>query len=78
MKNIIFIIFQKTWHKKFCQLFNASRYGIERLEIYDSQEEAVNHQLTQRIITLEACVKISRSNQPNVFTVNTISFFQFL
>ncbi|XP_043465390.1 uncharacterized protein LOC122500497 [Leptopilina heterotoma] len=63
---------KKSWHKKFCQLFRASNYGIDRLEIYDNQDEALT-QLTQRIITLEACVKIAPINQPNVFTVVTKS-----
>ncbi|OXU22664.1 hypothetical protein TSAR_016240 [Trichomalopsis sarcophagae] len=62
---------KKTWHKKFCQIFRASKYGIQRLEIYDNQEEAITQQHTQRIITLEACVKIAPSNQPHVFTLVT-------
>ncbi|XP_012281461.1 docking protein 3 [Orussus abietinus] len=62
---------KKTWHKKYCQLFQASKYGIERLEIYDNQDEAVSQQHSPRIITLEACIKISPSNQPRVFTVVT-------
>ena len=65
----MFCFFQKTWHKKFCQLFKASKFGIERLEIYDNQDEALSQQHTQRIVTLEACIKISPSNQLNVFTV---------
>ena len=70
---MVFVFLQKSWHKKFCQLFKASSYGIDRLEIYDNQDEALSHQVTQRIITLEACVKITPSNQPNVFTVSCLS-----
>ncbi|XP_066582478.1 docking protein 3 [Prorops nasuta] len=62
---------KKTWHKKYCQLFKASKYGIERVEIYDNHEEAVLQVHSPRIITLEACVKIAPSNQPHVFTVFT-------
>ncbi|XP_058800212.1 uncharacterized protein LOC131669395 [Phymastichus coffea] len=62
---------KKTWHKKFCQIFRASNYGIQRLEIYDNQDEAASQQHTQRIITLEACVKIAPSAQTNVFTLVT-------
>ncbi|XP_043276422.1 fibroblast growth factor receptor substrate 2 [Venturia canescens] len=62
---------KKTWHKKFCQIFKASKYGIERLEIYDSQDEILSQQHSPRILTLEACIKISSSNQPRVFTVVT-------
>ncbi|XP_046432872.1 docking protein 3 [Neodiprion fabricii] len=62
---------KKTWHKKFCQLFKPSKIGIKRLEVFDSQEEAVSQPHSSKIITLEACVKIAPSNQPNVFTVVT-------
>lgn len=66
--SILFL--QKTWQKKFCQIFNASKYGIERLEIFDSQEEVLSQQHSPRILTLEACVKIAPSNQPRVFAVS--------
>ncbi|KAL7292191.1 hypothetical protein TKK_0014145 [Trichogramma kaykai] len=62
---------KKTWHKKFCQIFKASKYGIQRLEIHESQEDASPLQHNQKIITLEACVKISPSNQLHVFTLLT-------
>ncbi|KAJ8687100.1 hypothetical protein QAD02_022894 [Eretmocerus hayati] len=62
---------KKSWHKKFCQIFKASKYGIQRLEIYENQEEALTQQHTQRIVTLEACVKIAPSSQPNVLTLHT-------
>lgn len=65
-----FFILQKTWHKRYCQLFKASKYGIERLEIYDNLDEALSQQHSPRIITLEACVKIAPINQPHVFTVS--------
>ncbi|XP_046750208.1 docking protein 1 [Diprion similis] len=62
---------KKTWHKKFCQLCKPSKMGIKRLEIFDSQDEALSQPHSPKIITLEACVKIAPSNQPNVFTVVT-------
>ncbi|XP_014205535.1 uncharacterized protein LOC106637316 [Copidosoma floridanum] len=64
---------KKSWYKKYCQIFKPSKYGIQRLEIYDSQEEALTQQHTQRIITLEACIKISLSSQPLTFTLVTKS-----
>ncbi|GAB1865233.1 Docking protein 2 [Camponotus japonicus] len=64
---------KKTWHKKFCQLFRTSNYGIKRVEIYDSQEEAILQSHSPRIITLDACIKIAPSNQSHVFTVVTKS-----
>ncbi|XP_029163821.1 docking protein 2 [Nylanderia fulva] len=64
---------KKTWHKRFCQLFRTSNYGIKRVEIYDNQEEAVLQSHTPRIITLDACIKIAPSNQSHVFIVVTKS-----
>nr|XP_034179475.1 docking protein 1-like isoform X1 [Osmia lignaria] len=64
---------KKTWHKRFCQLFRTSNYGIKRVEIYDNQEEAVLQLHAPRIITLDACIKIAPSNQSHVFTVVTKS-----
>ncbi|XP_012536820.1 docking protein 3 [Monomorium pharaonis] len=64
---------KKTWHKRFCQLFRTSNYGIKRIEIYDSQEEAILQSHSPRIITLDACIKIAPSNQSHVFTVVTKS-----
>ncbi|KAK0089104.1 hypothetical protein PV325_009135 [Microctonus aethiopoides] len=62
---------KKTWHKKYCQLFKASKSGIERLEIWDSPDDYLNPLSLPRIITLEACIKIGPSNQPKVFAVVT-------
>ncbi|CAK9824581.1 Docking protein 2 [Anthophora retusa] len=64
---------KKSWHKRFCQLFRTSNYGIKRVEIYDNQEEAVLQLHTPRIITLDTCIKIAPSNQSHVFTVVTKS-----
>ncbi|XP_076174807.1 docking protein homolog isoform X2 [Ptiloglossa arizonensis] len=64
---------KKTWHKRFCQLFRTSNYGIKRVEIYDNQEEAILQLHSPRIITLDACIKIAPSNQSHVFNVVTKS-----
>ncbi|KAL0103137.1 hypothetical protein PUN28_017457 [Cardiocondyla obscurior] len=64
---------KKTWHKRFCQLFRTSNYGIKRVEIYDSQEEAILQSHSPRIVTLDACIKIAPSNQSHVFKVVTKS-----
>lgn len=66
-------ILKKTWHKRYCQLFRTSNYGIKRVEIYDNQEEAILQSHSPRIITLDACIKIAPSNQSHVFTVVTKS-----
>lgn len=66
----MFFVLQKSWHKRFCQLFRTSNYGIKRVEIYDNQEEAILQLHAPRIITLDACIKIAPSNQSHVFTVS--------
>lgn len=64
---------KKSWHKKYCQLFRSSKNGIERLEVFDNEEE-VSKNTTIRIITLENCIKImqdAQKHQPNVFAIVT-------
>ncbi|KAK9509371.1 hypothetical protein O3M35_006703 [Rhynocoris fuscipes] len=53
---------KKKWQKKFCQLFSASICGIERLEIYENEEDASKN-VSVPIITLENCIKISQDTQ---------------
>ncbi|XP_046658337.1 docking protein 2 isoform X2 [Homalodisca vitripennis] len=65
---------KKSWQRKYCKLYKASKYGIERLEVFDSEEEAMKTSLMP-IITLENCIKITedtqKHNQPHVFLVVT-------
>nr|CAD7394024.1 unnamed protein product [Timema cristinae] len=64
---------KKSWHKKFCQVFKPSKRGIERLEVFDSEDDTGTN-TSLRIITLENCVKITpdaQKHQLNVFTIVT-------
>ena len=72
----IVTVLQKSWHKRFCQLFRTSNYGIKRVEIYDNQEEAVLQLHSPRIITLDTCIKIAPSNQTHVFIVSSVLVFE--
>lgn len=66
---------KKSWHKKYCQLFKCSKHGIDRLEVFDSEEE-VGKTSSNIIITLENCIKImqdAQKHQSNVFVVITKS-----
>lgn len=64
---------KKSWQKKYCQLFRRSKNGVDRLEVFDSEDD-VGRTSSNVIITLENCVKISQDaqkHQPNVFAVIT-------
>ncbi|KAM3958437.1 docking protein homolog [Aphomia sociella] len=67
---------KKTWQQKYCILFNASKQGIERLEIYEHKEEVTTGAIP-KIITLENCIKITHSS-PNTITILTKSHTQQL
>ncbi|EEB18388.1 Docking protein, putative, partial [Pediculus humanus corporis] len=61
----------------YCHLYKASKYGIERLEFFDNEDEA-NSCTSGRFITLENCVKIipdPQKLQPNVVTRTTSYHF---
>uniref|UniRef100_A0A8D8SU22 Docking protein 3 n=1 Tax=Cacopsylla melanoneura TaxID=428564 RepID=A0A8D8SU22_9HEMI len=65
-----FILVSKPWQKKFCRLYHSSKQGIERLEIFENEDDLKN--LT--ILTLENCIKICEDvvkNQNHVFVVVT-------
>lgn len=67
---------QKNWQQKYCILFNSSKQGIERLEIYDNKDD-VSTGAIPKIITLENCIKITHSS-PNIITILTKSHTQQL
>lgn len=67
---------KKNWQQKYCILYNASKQGIERLEIYDSKDDVTSSAIP-KIITLENCVKITHSS-PNTITILTKSHTQQL
>ncbi|KAI5646052.1 PTB domain (IRS-1 type) domain-containing protein [Phthorimaea operculella] len=67
---------KKNWQLKYCILYNASKQGIERLEIYDHKEEVTSGAIP-KIVTLENCIKIAHSS-PNTITILTKSCTQQL
>ncbi|XP_014367071.2 docking protein 2 [Papilio machaon] len=65
---------KKNWQQKHCILYNASKQGIERLEIYDNKEDVTTGSIP-KIITLENCIKITHSS-PNTITILSKSYTQ--
>ncbi|XP_030021040.2 uncharacterized protein LOC115440746 [Manduca sexta] len=65
---------KKNWQQKHCILFNSSKQGIERLEIYDNKDDVTSGAIP-KIITLENCIKITHSS-PNTITILTKSCTQ--
>ncbi|XP_018324003.1 docking protein 2 [Agrilus planipennis] len=65
------LLIKKSWQQKFCVLYKASKFGIERLEIYDTVDDATaSKNCSTRIITLENCVKIVQKS-PTFITIIT-------
>ncbi|KAL1461843.1 hypothetical protein WDU94_013710 [Cyamophila willieti] len=63
-----FILVSKPWQKKFCRLYCSSKQGIERLEIFENEDDLKN----LSILTLENCIKICEDavkNQNHAFAV---------
>ncbi|BET01571.1 PTB domain (IRS-1 type) [Nesidiocoris tenuis] len=58
------LVLKKKWQKKYCVLYSFSNHGIERLELYDHEDDASKKSCT-KLITLENCVKISLDPQKN-------------
>lgn len=56
---------QKSWQNKYCRLFKSSKFGIERLEVYDSVDSK-----EYKIITLENCIKVN-GKTPTSFSITT-------
>ncbi|CAG2118540.1 unnamed protein product, partial [Medioppia subpectinata] len=61
---------KKSWQKKYYVLYKSSRQGIQRLEVFDSEDQYVKQHNCLRIIPLSDCVKVApmpQKQQPNVF-----------
>ncbi|XP_023021045.2 docking protein homolog [Leptinotarsa decemlineata] len=58
-------LLKKSWQQRYCLIFKASKFGRERLEVYESVDSKES-----KIITLEDCIKIN-SKSPTTFGVTT-------
>ncbi|XP_060524450.1 docking protein 2 [Cylas formicarius] len=61
------LLLKKSWQRKFCVLFKSSKFGIARLEIYESTDTKSGQ---PKIITLENVIKITIKS-PTSFSVLT-------
>ncbi|CAL1279126.1 unnamed protein product [Larinioides sclopetarius] len=64
---------KKTWMKRYCALYEASNHGIQRMELFETEDAYVKRN-PSKIIPLTDCWKVSplpQKNQPNVFEVTT-------
>ncbi|KAB0802942.1 hypothetical protein PPYR_05128 [Photinus pyralis] len=72
------LLIKKTWHQRFCQLYKASKFGIERLEIYDGVDEnSITKNSSSRIITLENCVKIAQKHETAFQLITKTASYEF-
>ncbi|EEZ97502.1 docking protein 2 [Tribolium castaneum] len=62
------LLMKKSWQQKYCYLYKASKFGIERLEIYDSPDKSKGPPV--RIITLKNCIKLTPEADTR-FTITT-------
>nr|WAK97186.1 docking protein 2 [Colaphellus bowringi] len=58
-------LLKKSWQQKYCLLFKASKFGVERLEVYDAADSK-----EYKIITLENCIKV-HSKSSTLFGITT-------
>ncbi|KAF5295973.1 hypothetical protein FQA39_LY12745 [Lamprigera yunnana] len=72
------LLLKKTWHQRFCQLYKASKFGIERLEIYDGIDEAsITKSTSSRFITLENCVKLAPKSDTLFQLITKTGVYEF-
>ncbi|XP_057667821.1 docking protein 2 [Diorhabda carinulata] len=64
-------LLKKSWQQKYCSLFKSSKFGVERLEVYDTP----NSKEYSKIIILQQCIKVyPKSNTTFVITTKTNSY----
>ncbi|KAJ8979447.1 hypothetical protein NQ317_006761 [Molorchus minor] len=65
------LLLKKAWHQKHCLLFKSSKFGIERLEVYDDIDLTKDSK-ESKIITLKDCIKVY-SKGPTTICITTNS-----
>ncbi|XP_059488489.1 docking protein 3 [Neocloeon triangulifer] len=70
---------KKTWHKRYCKLFKATKHGLQRLEIFETDADSTWKNNIIKFVTLDNCIKISpnpQKNQPLSFSILARGFTQ--
>ncbi|XP_054159632.1 uncharacterized protein LOC128957842 [Oppia nitens] len=65
---------KKSWQKKYYVLYRNSHQGIQRLEVFDSEDQYIKQHNCLRIIPLSDCLKVvplPQKQQSNVFEIRT-------
>ncbi|CAG9822669.1 unnamed protein product [Phaedon cochleariae] len=65
-------LLKKSWQQKYCLLFKASKFGVERLEVYDTVDSK-----ECKIITLEDCIKVQSKTTTILGITTRISSYEF-
>lgn len=65
-------LLKRTWQKKYYALYQANNFGIERVEIFDTEDQFLRHRNPVKLIPLNDCIKVVQApqkHQHNVFEV---------
>ncbi|XP_072393146.1 uncharacterized protein Dok [Diabrotica undecimpunctata] len=65
-------LLKKSWQQKYCMLFKASKFGMERLEVYDAVDSK-----DYKIITLENCIKINSKSLTTFVITSKSGVYEF-
>ncbi|KAG1681915.1 Docking protein 2 [Nymphon striatum] len=63
------ITLARSWHRKYCALYKLSNKGIQRLEVFENEDNFMKDMSPWKIIPLNECIKVSELNQKNLLNL---------